>query len=166
MSTSAQFKHEAKNTLKIMLSNGLKLYSFLSGGAGVGKSIVIRALYQPFYRYLNLKEGENSDGSRVLLCAYTCKAAFNINGSTISSTFQQKYKQSGQTLTCDNLSSFLSKYRNLSFVIMDEISMVSNSMQNFIDQRLQDLKRTQMTFGGISIIAVGDLYQLKPVSCD
>ncbi|XP_060603545.1 uncharacterized protein LOC132756482 [Ruditapes philippinarum] len=142
------------------------LYTFLSGGAGVGKSVVIRALYQTLYRMLNLKEGENSDDVRVLLCAYTGKAAFNINGSTISSAFKQKYKQSDQTLTCDSLNTFRSKYRDLSVVIIDEISMVSNTMMSFINQRLQELKGTRKPFGGVSIIAVGDLFQLKPVNGD
>ena len=45
-------------------------------------------------------------------------------------------------------------------VIIDEISMVGNMTLSFIDTRLQ-----QLTFGGLSVIAVGDLYQLKPV-CD
>ena len=142
------------------------LYTFLSGGAGVGKSVVIRALYQTLYRFLNLKEGENADDVRVLLCAYTGKAAFNINGSTICSAFKQKYKQSDQTLTCDSLNTFRSKYKNLSVVIIDEISMVSNSMLSFINQRLQELTGSRVPFGGVSIIAVGDLYQLKPVSGD
>ena len=88
------------------------LYTFLTGGAGVGKSVVIRALYQTLYRFLNLKEGEDPNDIRVLLCAYTGKAAFNINGSTISSAFKQTYKQSNQTLTCDSLNTFRSKYRN------------------------------------------------------
>ena len=54
------------------------LYAFLSGGAGVGKSVLIKALYQSLYRFLNLREGENPDDIRVLLCAYTGKAAYNI----------------------------------------------------------------------------------------
>ena len=32
------------------------LYAFLSGGAGVGKSVVIRALNQSLYRILNLRD--------------------------------------------------------------------------------------------------------------
>ncbi|XP_053376955.1 uncharacterized protein LOC123529214 [Mercenaria mercenaria] len=84
----------------------------------------------------------------------------------MSSAFKQKYKQLDQILTCDSLNTFRSKYRDLSVVIIDEISMVSNSMLNFIDQRLQSLKGTRTPFGGVSIIAVGDLYQLKPVSGD
>ena len=46
------------------------MYAFLTGGAGVGKSVVIRALYQTLYRILNLKDGENPDDKRILLCAY------------------------------------------------------------------------------------------------
>ncbi|XP_045212441.2 ATP-dependent DNA helicase pif1-like [Mercenaria mercenaria] len=42
--------------------------------------------------------------------------------------------------------------------------MVSNSMLKFIDQRLQELTGTRIPFGGKSIIAIGDLYQLKPVA--
>ena len=34
------------------------VYAFLTGGAGVGKSVVIRALYQTLYRILNLKIGK------------------------------------------------------------------------------------------------------------
>lgn len=100
---------------------------------------------------------------RILLCAYTGKAAYNINGSTISTAFHQKFKQREQTLNCETLNTFRSKYRNLTVVIIDKISMVSNSMLKFIDQRLQELTGTRIPFGGKSIIAVGDLFQLKPV---
>ena len=51
-------------------------------------------------------------------------------------------------------------------MIIDEVSMVSNRMLDFINQRLQELKGTRVSFGGVSIIAVGDLYQLKPMSGD
>ena len=66
------------------------IHAFLSGGAGVGKSVVIRALYQSLYRMLNLREGENPDDIRVLLCAYMGTAAFNIGGNTICSAFHKK----------------------------------------------------------------------------
>jgi hypothetical protein len=42
--------------------------------------------------------------------------------------------------------------------------MVSNRKLSFIDQRLQALTGTKTPFGGKSVIAVGDLYQLKPVA--
>ena len=34
--------------------------AFLSGGAGVGKSVVIRALYQSLYRIYNLRDGKKT----------------------------------------------------------------------------------------------------------
>ena len=49
-------------------------------------------------------------------------------------------------------------------VIIDEISMVGNKMLSFIDTRLQQLTGLKAAFGGLSVIAVGDLYQLKPVN--
>ena len=141
------------------------LYAFLSGGAGVGKSVLIKALYQSLYRFLNLREGENPDDIRVLLCAYTGKAAYNINGVTIASAFLKKFKQSSDLLSADELNTFRVKYRHLKVIIIDEISMVGTNTLTFLDTRLQQLTGTKASFGGLSIIAVGDLYQLMPV-CD
>ena len=140
------------------------VYAFLTGGAGVGKSVVIRALYQTLYRILNLKDGENPDDKRILLCAYMGFAAFNISGQTICSAFHKKmYKGTYNHLSADELNTFRIKYRHLKVVIIDEISMVGNKMLSFIDTRLQQLTGTKAAFGGLSVIAVGDLYQLKPV---
>ena len=36
-------------------------------------------------------------------------------------------------------------------------------MLNFINLRLQEIKGCARSFGGISILAVGDLFKLKPV---
>ena len=36
-------------------------------------------------------------------------------------------------------------------------------MLKFIHLRLQEIKSNDLMFGGINIIAIGDLYQLKPV---
>jgi DNA replication protein DnaC len=139
------------------------IYAFLSGGAGVGKSVLIRALYQSLHRYLCSTEGENPDDIRILLCAYTGKAAYNIGGSTIASAFHQKINQNQQGMHCDELNTFRTKYRNLAVIIIDEISMVGNRSLALIDSRLQLLTGIKKPFGGISIIAVGDFFQLKPV---
>ena len=139
------------------------IYAFLSGGAGVGKSVVIRALYQSLYRMLNLREGENPDDTRVLLCAYMGTAAFNIGGNTICSAFHKKMYQTNQIMSADELNTFRIKYKNLKVVIIDEISMVGKRTFDFIDTRLQQLTGIRAPFGGLSVIAVGDFYQLKPV---
>ena len=53
----------------------------------------------------------------------------------------------------------------LKLIIIDEISMVSNITLLHIHQRLKDIfgSSSSKLFGGISIIAVGDLYQLPPI---
>ncbi|KAK3105661.1 hypothetical protein FSP39_002926 [Pinctada imbricata] len=139
------------------------IYAFLSGGAGVGKSVLIKAIYQALHRQLHSIEGEDPDDIRILLCAFTGKAAYNINGVTIASAFHKKYNQNNQSMSSDELNTFRMKYRNLSVVIIDEISMVGGKMLSFIDCRLKQLTATNKPFGGISIIAVGDLFQLQPV---
>lgn len=63
------------------------IYHFLSGGAGVGKSVLLRALYQALTKYFSHKAGENPDEVKVIICAPTGKAAFNVGGSTIHSVF-------------------------------------------------------------------------------
>ena len=41
--------------------------------------------------------------------------------------------------------------------------MVSNYMLKYIHLRLQEIKCNNLLFGGVNIITVGDLHQLKPV---
>ena len=57
------------------------------------------------------------------------------------------------------------KLSHLMLVIIDEISMVGSNMLLEIHKRLQQIKGVSpdITFGGVSILAVGDLYQLPPV---
>ena len=122
--------------------------AFLSGGAGVGKSVVIRALYQSLYRIYNLRDGKNPDDIRILLCAYMGIAVFNIGGQTICSAFHKKMYQTNQIMSSDELNTFRIKYRHLKVVIIDEISMVGTRTLNFIDTRLQQLTGTRASFGG------------------
>ena len=60
------------------------------------------------------------------------------------------------------LNTFRIKYRYLEVIIIYEISMVGTRTLNFIGTRLQQLTGTRAPFG-LSVIAVGDLYQLKHV---
>ncbi|PJE78258.1 ATP-dependent RecD-like DNA helicase [invertebrate metagenome] len=140
------------------------IYAFLSGGAGVGKSVVIRALFQALQRQLNSKEGHDPDSIKILLTAFTGKAAYNINGVTIASAFHKKMFQTQQHMHSDELNTFRTTYKDLSVIIVDEISMVGNKLFAFMHERLTELTGTKRDFGGISIIAVGDLFQLSPVA--
>ena len=75
----------------ILLKNkvsDLPLTTFLSDGAGVGKSWLINALYYAITNYLDGLVGENPDDTKVLKVALTGKAAYNIGGNTIHSVLQ------------------------------------------------------------------------------
>ena len=52
----------------------------------------------------------------------------------------------------------------LKLILLDEVSMVGNGMFTVqLSNRLKDLKSSNEDFGGVSIITIGDLFQLKPV---
>ena len=138
----------------------------LHGGAGTGKSYVLKGIYQGLNRLLNHQPGQQTNDLTTLLVTPTGKAAHNIKGHTIHSAFHIPANQplyNYTKMTWDNLNTYRAKYLNLKWIICDEISMVSNYMLRFIHLRLQEIMGNNLIFGGVNIIAVGDLYQLKPV---
>ncbi|XP_078383037.1 uncharacterized protein LOC144665645 [Oculina patagonica] len=138
---------------------------FLSGGAGVGKTTVTNALYEALIRYLNSVPGENPDEVRVLKVAPTGKAAFNISGNTLHSAFKIPANRGFQycTLDRDRLNTIRAQLRRLEVIFIDEISMVGSGMFTFLNLRLQQIMGTEKLFGGVNLVTVGDLFQLKPV---
>lgn len=141
------------------------LYVFLTGGAGVGKSVVTRTLYQGLLKYYSHQLNESPDTFHVLLCAPTGKAAHNISGATIHSSFCIPVGQgfAYKPLDMQQLNTLRTKYMHLKVLIIDEISMVGQNMFNFVNLRLQEIRGCPKPFGGVSVITVGDLYQPKPV---
>ena len=119
-----------------------QLCIFLTGGASVGKSVVIHTLYKALHSLLCFKSGQNPEDTRILLCAYTGLAAYNIQGSTLHSAFciepnkMLTYKQ----LSDDKRNTLPTKYMNFSVLIVDEVSMVDNEMLKFLNLRLQEVK--------------------------
>src|SRR4051794_26466103 len=55
------------------------------------------------------------------------------------------------------------RLRNCQYLIIDEKSMVSLKLLNWVDHRLQQVKHSPLPYGGISILLFGDFYQLPPV---
>lgn len=54
-------------------------------------------------------------------------------------------------------------YSDLKIVIIDEFSMVGNRTFSRIDERLRQITGKNQYFGGVCVILVGDLNQIKPV---
>ena len=141
------------------------LYLFLTGGAGVGKSQVVKALYQFLLRHLCSAEGQNPNDIRIQILAPSGFAAYIVGGTTIHTALKFPANQGLQykPLPSEKLNTLRAKYLHLKFLIIDEISMVGCRMFNFINQRLQDILGRREPFGGISVLAIGDMYQLAPV---
>ena len=69
-------------------------YTFLSGGDGVGKSHLIKSIYQAALKYYNSRAGEDFRRVQILLLAPTGKASYLIKGNTIHSAFGIPVSQS------------------------------------------------------------------------
>ena len=141
---------------------------FISGGAGAGKSYLIKALYQTALKTFRCGPFD-PQLPHVLKIAPTGAAAININGLVINSALaipKDQYGEYIESLPHEKLSILRSyKLKDLKLVIIDEISIVSNKMLKHIHERLKQIFGTpdSMLFAGISLIAVGDLYQLPPI---
>ena len=153
------------HVLFLLKTGKVPFHYFLTGGAGVGKSVLTTALYQSVVRYYMKQVGSCPDDIHALLCAPTGKAAYNIGGQTIHSLFCIPAKQSFhyKPLDSQQLDAMRVRLQNLNILFIDEVSMVGNKMFNYINHRLQEVFASKQPFGGLSVIAIGDLYQLKPV---
>ena len=163
-------RHWCKQTVLAMKKGEhIKPYRvFLSGPGGVGKSHVIRLIQSDTIRLIKQSGSVEPDDVLVLLTAPTGVAAFNVNGMTLHSAFLLGKSRYGgfQPLSSEKVNTLRSKLSKLVLLIIDEVSMVGADMLLEVHKRLQQIKGVpnDVMFGGVSVLAVGDLYQLPPVA--
>lgn len=131
------------------LLNG-KGHVFLSGPAGTGKTRLITELQQ--------RQPE------LVVLAPTALAANTVGGSTIHSFF--KFPPSmllpGQTMPNSAVKELVARVHT---IVIDEVSMVRVDLMDAMDRALRRYRdQSDMPFGGIRMILVGDLFQLPPVA--
>ncbi|CAF1163397.1 unnamed protein product [Rotaria sordida] len=161
--------NQRKYTLNVMnlIKDGDKqFFHFINGGAGVGKSTLVKAVYQSILRFYNSLPWSNPETIRVAICAPTGKAAALIDGMTLHSFLSLPVNQCKHKLV--KLDSDVSnrigvKLKDLQLLIIDEISMVGFTMFQQVDARLQQIMKSKAPFGGISVIVLGDFNQLRSV---
>ena len=143
-----------------------QLLWFLSGGAGVGKTTAVNVLYQAVRRHFNSLPGQDHSSLQIVKCAFTGKASHQVQGYTINTLFKMPFgrERKREELKGSKLAELQSKLGNLKVLIVDEISMVDNDMWNDMSYRLRQIKeQMDVAFGGVHVLAVGDLFQLPPV---
>ena len=124
---------------------------FVSGGAGTGKSILIRYL-------------RNMLKSRIAVVAPTGVAAINANGVTIHSLFHLRPK----IIQPSDIKEVYDRqlYRKLDLLIVDEVSMVRPDLLDGVERFLRMNRDNNVPFGGVKGLLIGDLFQLPPVASD
>lgn len=136
---------DAFNTIERTHSNILIL-----GQAGTGKST--------FVQYL-----KSASAKRIVCACPTAVSALNIGGQTIHSLFQIQPRD----FIMPELLKLKAKPRNIlnatDVLVIDEISMVAPDLLDAIDILARSARHNNEPFGGIQIVAIGDMFQLPPV---
>ena len=127
---------------------------FLTGGAGVGKSFLLRALIATY----------ENEGKKVAKLASTGMAASLITGQTLHSFFSLgicNHSFDLERIGKLNIAKKLSKLlKEIDLIVIDEISMVSSGVMDMIRLRLLQAESKAL------LLVSGDFLQLPPVIRD
>ena len=128
----------------------------------MGKSLLIRLLVQHW----------RASGKRVLICASSAKAARLIGGHTVHSAFNLRQyggfyetQLNGSRKHCEQWAWLYTR----DIIVIDEISMLTAGALHGVNHALNHIMSLSMShisnisFGGKSILTVGDLFQLPAV---
>ncbi|ADW17332.1 HRDC domain protein [Desulfobulbus propionicus DSM 2032] len=128
---------------------------FLTGKAGTGKTTFLHQIKQQTHK-------------RLVVTAPTGVAAINAGGVTLHSFFQLPF---GPFLPGTELHGGRHRVsrekrniiNSLDLLVIDEISMVRADLLDGVDTVLRRYRRSELPFGGVQLLMIGDLHQLPPV---
>ncbi|QXE87363.1 AAA family ATPase [Geomonas nitrogeniifigens] len=121
---------------------------FITGGAGTGKSTFVKWLLSEFK-------------GTVLLGAPTAAAAVNIEGKTLHSLCQLPPAWIVKTDIKD--APRRREIAEAKLLIIDEISMVTANLLDGVSAFFRLNKKIDKPFGGMTVIMIGDMFQLPPI---
>jgi ATP-dependent DNA helicase PIF1 len=129
---------------------------FLTGSAGTGKSFTIKYIME----YLR------NNNKNYALTAMTGTAAVLIGGQTLHSFLGLGLGKGSIKEIFNNIIKSKKRYENilkLDTLIIDEISMLDKDLFEKISDLLCLIKSSDIYFGNIQLILIGDFCQLAPV---
>lgn len=124
-------------------------FIFLTGGAGTGKSTLIKIIIETT--------------KNVALTGTTGLSSLNIGGQTLNSLFRLGAKLMLKWDLDEHKCPNQSLFDQMEYLIIDEISMLRADMLDAVDFLLKKWRKRSEPFGGVIIIGSGDLLQLPPV---
>ncbi|XP_057290232.1 uncharacterized protein LOC130612916 [Hydractinia symbiolongicarpus] len=144
------------------------IHIFLTGSVGCGKSYLITTISDMLKKALSYRAG-NLEKNKILILAPTGVAAINVEGNTIHSALgipvDRSFTKNISKLSDKKRCMLRNRLSELSIIVIDEISTVSNKLFLHIHQQLTEIFgcSDDIPFAGISVIACGDFYQLPPI---
>jgi ATP-dependent exoDNAse (exonuclease V) alpha subunit len=128
---------------------------FVTGGAGSGKSYLIRHFMQGL------------DAKTMPILASTGAAAVLLGGRTFHSFFGLGIMEGGPQETYHRVKEdgkLLKRLSQVEGVIIDEVSMIPSSALEIAEQLSRHARQSSLPWGGMRVIVVGDFAQLPPVT--
>ena len=130
---------------------------FLTGAAGTGKSFLVRRFLQEIGKDL------------FPIVASTGAAAILVGGCTFHSFFGLGIMEGGVEGTIRRATRnrpLMSRLRRVYGVIIDEVSMLSGATLHAAEAITRAARHSELPWGGLRVIAVGDFAQLPPVNAN
>lgn len=130
---------------------------FITGPAGVGKTYLLKQIYEKL----------KSLDKKVVLTSTTGINALNLGGITIHKLMGLQ-NRSDKGYIGFMKSSFLfrgitQRMTKVDYIIIDEVSMLRADTFELINEILKQTTKCDKPFGGKVLIFTGDFYQLEPV---
>ena len=131
---------------------------FITGPGGVGKSALIKKIYEhAIRRSKNINVTAMTGCAAVLLNCKAktlhCWAGIGLANSSIEQLLKKIMKNKNSKIT----------WKTTDILVIDEISMLSLKLFETLNQIGKNIRNNQKPFGGIQLIFSGDFYQLPPI---
>ena len=136
---------------------------FITGPGGTGKSFLLQTLYS---QYKALTHGKTicitaMTGCAALLLGSWAKTLHSWAGIGIG---RSPVEAIVKAILADSHKK--KRWIKTDCLVIDEVSMLTPALLEYLDTVGREVRKTNAPFGGIQVVLVGDFFQLPPVSKD